>query len=315
MMLEKLKENKLELTALGISFVSILLSMFFLGLSGFNLKSFLLFDLYEIRDVFFSPMLWLFVLFFCIANSVFIYLFYRKGDIASLALSIISSSSALFCGFLLFPNLRQLIYVMPFYVIGLAICKEVFLAKISELKRFKSIRAASGAFGKMFLILSIGLFFCGLLAVMPEKEKYAERFEQTFLKSFMKVVLGSVSDAVVEGKREIVREIIDTNEFRAMENVNNEANKAFSRYMRNLAQEVHSQKYRQDAIKDVSKTIEDEKFLEKASEHMPLKKFTSSMSHIILPLNAAVLFWIFGQIFINLPCALLSALFIKIRWE
>lgn len=314
-MLEKIKARKLEITTISISFACILLSIFFLNLSGFNLESFLLLDLYEIRDVFFSPMLWLFVLFFCIGNSVFVYLFYQKGDIASLALSIISSSSALFCGFLLFPNVKQLIYIVPFYVIGLALCKEVFLAKFSELKRFKSIRAASGALGKMLLVLSIGVFFCGLLVVMPENDKYAERFEQTFLKSFMKLVLGSVSDAVVEGKREIVREIIDTNEFRTMENVNNEANKAFSRYMRNLAQEVHSQKYRQDAIRDVSKTIEDENFLERASEHMPLKKFTSSMSYIILPLNAAMLFWIFGQIFINLPCALLSAFFIKIRWE
>ncbi|MCX8190463.1 MAG: hypothetical protein N3F05_04530 [Candidatus Diapherotrites archaeon] len=313
--MEKLKAHKLEIIALGISFASIFLSMFFLNLSGFNLGLFLLFDLYSMKDIFFSPMLWLFVIFFSIGNSIFIYLFHSKRNNISLALSVLSSASALFCSFFIFPNLRQLVFIVPFYVIGLALCKEIFLARNNELKRFKNIRAASTALGKMFLVLSIGLFFCGFMAVTPEKEKYAERFEQTFLKSFMKLVLGSVSDAVVEEKRGLVREIIDSNEFRAMEIVNNEANKEFSRYMRNLAQDIHSQKYRKDAIKEVERVIESKDFLEKASDHMPLKKFTRSMSHIILPFNAAFIFWVFAQLFIILPCALLSTLFIKISWE
>ncbi|MEM4662506.1 MAG: hypothetical protein QXM75_00615 [Candidatus Diapherotrites archaeon] len=314
-MKEKVKAYKGEIIVVSLSSACLIISMFFLNLSGFNFESFLLADLYAITAVLLSPLFWLFIVFFVLANSLLIYLLQSKNSVISLALCIFSVSFSLLLSFFLFAPLRKLVFLIPFYIIGLAVSGEILKTKLSELKRFKTIRSTSAAVSKLILLISLGLFVSGFLVVMPEKELYAEMFEKTFVKSFIKVALNSVSDAVVEEKRELMREILDSKEFKALESADCEESRKFSLYFRNLAQEIHSEKYRKDALKDVAETIEDEKFLEKASEHVPLKAITRGFTHFILPFNTAFLFYVFGQIFINIPCALLSTIFIKMRWE
>lgn len=313
-MWQKLKANRSLLVAFAISLACLFIAMFFLEGAGFSIEAVLLFDIYAIKGLLFSANFWLFILFFCIANSTFLYLFASKSRVSAILASVLSSVLAFLLTYLFFPSSRQLIFVIPFYLTGLFICEEIVKMRLNELKRFKTIRSLSAGMSKLIALVSIGLFVAGAIAVFPQQEQYAEKFEQSFIKSFIRLGLRSTTDAVVNNQRQLILTIIESNEFRAMENAECEANKNFSLYLREMAQEINSANYREEAMKEVSRLLDDEEFLKRASEHVPLKSMTRSYGFLILPINAALTFWIFGQILINAACTAIGTLFIKLNW-
>jgi len=314
-MLEKAKANKSLLIAFVISLACMFIAMFFLESANLSIDKILLFDIYAIKEVLFSANFWLFTLFFCIANSIFLYLFASKSQASSIAASLLSSALAFLSAYFLFPSLKQFVVIIPFYLIGLVICEEILKTRLNELKRFKTIRSVSAGLSKMLLLTGLGLFIAGVIAVLPQQEQYAEKFEQTFIKSFMRLGLQSSTEAVVNNQRYLILEIIESNEFKAMESANCEENKNFARYMHDMAQQIHSAKYREDAMKEVSKMLDDEEFLTKASEHVPFRALTRQLSFVLLPINAVLLFWLFGQIFIKTICICIATLLIKMQWS
>jgi hypothetical protein len=309
--LEKLRANKSIIASATIALACILLAMYFLDSSNFSMDAFLLFDVFALKELLFSAEFWLFVLFFSIANGLFLFIFTRFDRMTAIISSVLAASLAFMFSFALFDIIKMLAVVLAFYLIGLVIAEELVKMRLAELKRFRTLRAASAGMSKVVALTCIGLFVAGMLVVMPQQDSYADKFDRVFVKTLLKMGASTAADAVVANQRYLMKTILESEQFMAIRSSSSEIDQNFALYLGTLANKIFSKKYREQAVEQVEKTLGDEEFLKNVTGKLPFHGLMRNTLFILLPLNGALIFWIFGQIVIKNVSAIIAALIAK----
>jgi len=309
--LEKLRANRLVIASATIALICLLLAMYFLDSSNFSIDMFLLFDVFALKELLFSAEFWLFVLFFSIANGLFLFIFIRFDRTVAIISSVLAASLAFMFPFALFDITKMLAVVLAFYLIGLVIAEELVKMRLAELKRLRTLRAASAGMSKVIVLICVGLFIAGMLIVMPQQESYADKFDKAFMKTLLRMSANTTANAMVESQRKLMKAILDSEQYMAVRSSPTEIEKNFALYLDSFANEIFSKKYRERAVAQVEKAIENEEFLKNVTGKIPLHGFVKGTLFILLPLNCTLIFWVFGQIVVKNLSAIIAALIAK----
>jgi len=300
--------NKLAIASAVMAFACLTLAIFFLNSTGFSMQSLLLFDLYSIKDLLLSPEFWLFVLFFSLANGLFLFIFEQFERKLALASAIIASALAVGLSFALFEVMQKLVVVFAFYMIGLIVAEEFVKMRLTELKRLRAWRAASAGMGKVIVIMALGLFITGVLIVMPQQERYWEQVNEVLVKTLLKAGTGTTADAMVASQRYLMQNILNSKQFMAIRSSSSPEDQNFALYMGILANKIFSKEYRENAAKQVEKTLEDKKAIGNVMSKMPFADLLKKLIFVLLPLNSTLMFWFFGQVIIKNISSIIAAL-------
>lgn len=256
----ELKLSKHNYIFFGLILLSVIIWAFFLNATELIIKEMLnLGELGNVIDKLKSSEFLFFVFSFplTIALTV-IHCKLEENKINSFIVGLGGTIIGLIFSMLLFSNLQGYFLVGVFYLIGIALSVELIHVKKLELKKYISFRLLGTGIHRTGTIIALGLFLVVAMTVYNNQEMYEKQIDAQLLKvAGGEETTGQLTemfvDAIIETQKETANQIIELEQFKALENSVDPNAVAFHQAVLAQKDYLNSFEYRQKIEEEINK--------------------------------------------------------------
>jgi len=220
----EIKLEKKNFVFLGVIALSVILWAFFLDASGMMLKEIL--NLGNLSNIISKLKSMNFILFLAlfpltVALTV-IHCKTEENKMNSFITAGVGVLIGLILSAILFSNLQEFLLLGVFYLTGILLTVEMVYTKISELKKYVSLRLLGTGIHKTATITAIGLFLLVAMTVYNEQEIYSKQIDNQLIQiaggdKLMEDVTEQAADSIIVSQKELIKQIKVLPSFQALE--------------------------------------------------------------------------------------------------